>query len=231
MSCSIVTIAGRKGGVGKTTLTLALAAHYIRAKKRVCVVDLDPQGSATMGLGMPINGTHLAEVLSGDAAPQPMEVARWERLTLLSGGAEVETAEPRNLRKTLSSLPVDVVLVDCPPGFPHLDLAALGAADSVLVAAEAHAFAIAGATRIITAAAGIKRAGEPLRTALVLNRVDERRALDRHAPQILNGALGVQLFTIHQDTALAAALNSSEMPPSTGRAAKDLKAVAKWLNR
>ena len=112
-----LAIVGRKGGTGKTTLALCLAAHYARAGRRVLLADLDPQGSATLAAGAAPSGADLAAVLSGTAAPQPATVA--EGLALLAGGPELETLDaPRPLRDALAAFDRaagDVALADMTP--------------------------------------------------------------------------------------------------------------------
>lgn len=227
----IIAIAGRKGGAGKTSLTLALASHYARAKKRVCVVDLDPQASATMLLRAPLGGAHLLAVVEGKALPEPVPVEYWEHLNVLRGGPEMERARPAELRPILSKLDAEVVLLDCPPGVSILDVAALTACDCALVASEPHSLAIAGAVRVLNVINKITHSGESIHRAVVLSRVDARRAIDRDAADQLKDTLKVPVFCISQDTALAAALNGSMRPPAKGKAAEDLKAVVKWLQK
>jgi chromosome partitioning protein len=228
----IVAIAGRKGGTGKTALCLGLAAHFFRAdQRRVLVVDLDPQGSASLALGAEANGEHLADVLNGTAAPEPAAIACG--LLLAGGPALASVADPRPLRDALADLMdwADLVLVDCPPGHPTLDrlaMEAVGRAGAVLVAMEPHRMAIAGAARVLDEARAL--CPSP-RCAGVLGRLDERRGLDRAAPELLAGAFNATVLTIHQDTALAAALNAGGLPPAHGRAAADLRAVADWLDK
>ena len=125
---------------------------------------------------------------------------------------------------------VDIVLVDGPPGHPTLDRLAMEAVGSyggaVLVASEPHRMAIAGAARVLDEARALRPSR---RCAVVLGRMDERRVLDRAAPELLAGV--AQVFSIRQDTALAAALNAGDLPPAHGRAADDLRAVADWLDK
>lgn len=222
-----IAITGRKGGVGKTTLALSLAAYYARHGRRVLLLDLDPQGSAALAAGVDPTGGALAAGLNGGPMPEPQPVA--DGFTLLAGGPELEAlTSPRALRDACNGLAADVVLVDCPPGHANLDRLALDAADVVLVAAEAHRLAVAGAVRVLDDA----RERNPLaRCALVLGRMDARRGLDKAAPDLLAGAVGLPVFSMRQDSRLAAALNSGSLPPATGRAAKDLGAVLAFIDR
>ena len=230
-----IAIVGRKGGSGKTALALGLAAHYARAGRRVLLVDLDPQGSASLALGADATGADLAAVLRGDTAPAPASISEGLALSLLAGGPELENlADPAPLRQSLNydhegnALAVDVVLIDCPPGHADLDRLALQAADVVLAACEPHRLGIAGAARVLDEARALKP--RP-RCALVLGRMDERRGLDRAAPDLLAGAFAVPVLTVRQDSHLADALNAGRLPPATGRAADDLAAVAAWIEK
>lgn len=221
-----LAIVGRKGGVGKSTLALGLAAHYARTGRRVLLLDLDPQGSATLAAGVEASGGRLAAVLSGTDTPTPAVVA--DNLSLLAGGPELESiTNPGRLRDALAGTPADVVLLDCPPGHAHLDRLAIQSADVVLACCEPHRMAIAGAARVLDEARTRKPAP---RRALVLSRVDERRGLDRAARDLLAGAFGLPVLTVHQDAHLALAMNAGALPPTHGRAADDLAAVARWID-
>jgi hypothetical protein len=105
---------------------------------------------------------------------------------------------------------------------------ALRAADVVLAACEPHRLGIAGAARVLDEARSLRP--KP-RCALVLSRVDDRRGLDRAAPDLLAGAFAVPVLTVRQDSALAAALNAGGLTPASGRAAADMEAVAAWIDR
>jgi chromosome partitioning protein len=220
---------GRKGGSGKTALALGLSAHYGRAGRRVLLVDLDPQGSATLTLGAAAAGDALTALLSGAAGAN---VAINERLDLLPGGPTLERADlpPGGLRVALGTAcaAAATVVLDCPPGHAALDRLALGAADVVLACCEAHRMGIAGAARVLDEARALR---PRLRCALVLSRVDDRRGLDRAAPDLLAGAFAVPVLTIHQDAALALALNAGGLPPASGRAAADVATVAAWIDK
>lgn len=222
-----LAVVGRKGGTGKTTLALGLAARYTRKGRRVLLVDLDPQGSASLAMGQAPSGARLVDCLEGRTAAEPEDLG--EGLAILAGGPELEgLAEPLPLREALKDAAPDVVLVDCPPGHAALDRLAMEAADTVLAACEPHRLAIAGAARVLDEA----KARQPApRCALVLGRMDERRGLDRAAPDLLAGAFGLPVMAIHQDSGLAAALNAGTLPPRTGRAAQDLEDIARWIDK
>lgn len=221
-----IAIVGRKGGTGKTSLALGLSAHYSRAGRRVLVIDLDPQGSATLAAGAAPSGAELSAVLKGNAEPLPAPVV--DNMAILAGGPELEALDaPLPLRDALAGVVADLVLVDCPPGHAHLDRLAMDAADVVLACCEPHRLAIAGAARVLDEA----RAGRHApRCAVVLGRMDERRGLDRAAPDLLAGAFGLPVLPIHQDAGLALAMNAGGLPPTHGRAAEDLAAIAHWID-
>ncbi len=226
MTARLVAIAGRKGGVGKTTLALGLAGCYARAGARVLLLDLDPQASATITLGRAPDGAHLLAMLEGRAAPAPVSLPL---LDLLPGGQSLATLVPvRPLRESLAGLPADVVLVDCAPGHVTLDSWAMAAADVVLVATEAAPMALAGAARTLADARSLSPAP---RCALVLGRVDTRRASDRLAPDLLAGALGATVLAVRQDAQLAASLAAGALGPAVGRAAADLAAIVDWIGK
>ncbi len=223
-----ITCAGRKGGSGKTSLALGLAAHYARAGRRVLLVDLDPQGSATLSLGADGSGEPLRRLLEGAAEMVTCDTF-FPGLALVPGGPELENVRsPHLLREALDGEKADVVLVDCPPGHADLDRLALAAADVVLACCEPHRLGIAGAARVLNEA----RARTPAPAcALVLGRMDDRRGLDRTAPDLLAGAFSLPVYAIRQDAKLAAALNAGELPPPSGRAAEDVEALARWINK
>jgi chromosome partitioning protein len=220
-----VTIAGRKGGVGKSSCALALASHYVRNGKSVLIVDLDPQGSAGLALGADITGEGLRAVLAGEQPPQPHRVA--DGLDILAGGPALALCEDAlALRSVLADLTHDVIVADCPPGNANLDRLAIEAADILLACCESHRMAVAGASRVIEEARAIDPAP---RCALVLGRLDVRRGLDAAAPELLAGALNVPVMTIRQDAVLSQALNAGQLPPGHGRAAEDIAKIAAWI--
>ena len=220
-----ITIAGRKGGVGKTSCSLALAAHYVRDGKSVLIVDLDPQGSAGLAFGADITGEGLRSVLIGEQPPTPHRVR--DGLDILPGGpALIASPEMLPLRSVLSDQPHDVVVIDCPPGHAELDRLAIAAAEILLACCECHRMAVAGASRVIEEA---RTSAHPPRCALVLGRVDVRRGLDLAAPELLAGAFNVPVMPIRQDAALSQALNAGKMPPAHGRAADDVAKIAAWI--
>ncbi len=226
----IITVAGRKGGVGKTTLSLMLANYFASIDLKTVLVDLDPQGSASLATGREPTAEELCAFLSLEVESSSIAslMDYQGSLIVLSGGPELETLEvdglPFPLRESLACIEPDVVIVDCPPGHAALDTYALQSSDVVLVGSESHRLAIAGAVRVLAEVNDLK-----LPVAVVLGRVDSRRGLDKAAPDLLAGALGCPIFSIRQDSSLSAALNAGEMPPTKGKAADDLAPIISFI--
>ena len=219
----IVAITGHNGGIGKTALCLALAAHYFRARRSVLVVDLDPQGTASRALRVEDTGKNLASVLRGKSKPKPAKT--WFGQLLPGGPALENVANPRPLRQALNGLNDwgDVVLVNCASGHPSLDRLSLKTTDAVLVVIGSHEADILGAAHVLEEA---KNLGLGPRSAIVLG---EHSTLDPDAPERLAKTFDVKMFLARQDAAMAAALNAGSLPPTHGRAAEDMKKLADWL--
>lgn len=159
----IVAVANQKGGVGKTTTTISLAACLAVMGKRVLVVDLDPQGNATSGLGVEANAleTSIYEVLLGDASlldsTEPTSVKNLFLVpaTIDLAGAEIELVSLMNRERRLDSAlaglgdEYDYVFVDCPPSLGLLTINALAACREILIPIQCEYYALEGLGQLL----------------------------------------------------------------------------------
>ncbi|MDX6506534.1 MAG: chromosome partitioning protein [Gaiellaceae bacterium] len=160
MSGRIYALANQKGGVGKTTTAVNLAACLAEAGEKTLVVDLDPQANATSGLGERANGTSSLDLLDGIPLAKLAKPTRFARLDLVPSkpelaGAAIELARrsdgERYLAEALTDAASDYafVFVDCPPSLGPLTVNALAAADRVLVPVQAEYYALEGLAQLV----------------------------------------------------------------------------------
>jgi chromosome partitioning protein len=154
----VYAFANQKGGVGKTTTTVNLAACLAEAGERSLVVDLDPQGNATSGLGIRANGTSSYDLLDGVSAEELAKPTAFPNLFVIPAkpelaGAAVELSRRSDgesyLASSLSALQgFDFILLDCPPSLGPLTVNALAAADRVIVPVQAEYYALEGLSQL-----------------------------------------------------------------------------------
>jgi chromosome partitioning protein len=172
----VIAIANQKGGVGKTTTAVNLAASLAATKRRVLLMDLDPQGNATMGSGIDKGSlTYSAcEVLLGECQlAQALVPVEPSGFTLLPANQDLTAAEVRlltlpigreiKLRHALAPqrADFDIILIDCPPALNMLTVNALVAADSVLIPMQCEYYALEGLSALMNTVEQIRIAANP----------------------------------------------------------------------
>lgn len=209
----IVAIANQKGGVGKTTTTINLSAALAEHGKRVLLIDLDPQGNTSTGLGI-APGSRSAtsyDLLLGESVPEPHHVeigggSLWiipANTDLASADIELHAHEKRSfllhdaLRGgLLERQNFDYVLIDCPPSLNLLTVNAMVAAHAILVPLQAEFFALEGLSQLMMTIREVRMKANPsLRIeGVVLTMADMRNRLSQQVEADVRGTLGDLVF-------------------------------------
>ena len=167
----IISVANQKGGVGKTTTAINLAACLALAGRKVLIVDIDPQGNASSGLGISLsdNNKGVYELLSGDASlDQVIYSTDIDTLKVIPSnvdlaGAEIELVGRNQREKILSTVlkgvdsEFEFVIIDCPPSLGLLTLNALTISKSVLIPMQCEYYALQGLTHLLKTIKRVKK--------------------------------------------------------------------------
>ncbi|MGB3722792.1 MAG: AAA family ATPase [Pacificimonas sp.] len=208
---TILAVANQKGGVGKTTTTVNVATGLAASGKRVLIVDLDPQGNSSTGLGIAQNNRtcNSYDLLIGQAgltdAAQPTRISGLDIVpaTVDLSGAEIELvdvdARMHRLERALAvaATTYDFVLIDCPPSLGLLTLNALVAADALIVPLQCEFYALEGLSQLLKTVERV-RSGFNSRLRIlgvVLTMYDRRNRLSEQVAQDARACLGDAVFT------------------------------------
>lgn len=168
---NILAVTNQKGGVGKTTTTINVAYNLSKSGKSVLLIDLDPQGNATSGLGLQKNGLTVRDVLTGTATlTDAVQATSYKNLSVLPTDSALATLETEiasakdraiRLKQVLVDAAYDVVLIDCPPSLGLLTVNALTAATSVIIPVQTEYYALEGLGQLLETMKLVRQALNP----------------------------------------------------------------------
>lgn len=206
----IICIANQKGGVGKTTTAINLASSLAAAEKRVLLVDIDPQGNATSGVGIDKSGLKSSiydliindEEASGVILETELKSLQIIPATPDLAGAELELVEltdrENKLKKILHPLRgrYDFIIIDCPPSLGLLTLNAMTAADRVIVPLQTEFYAMEGLSQIVRTIALVQQGLNPSLQieGILLTMFDGRNNLSRQVEEEVRTHFGEKVF-------------------------------------
>ncbi len=204
MTAKIISLVNQKGGVGKTTTAVNLAAYLASHGQRILLIDLDPQANATSGLGIQKAEIGIYDVLMGDSSLEAaIQKTEQENLSVLPAtpdlaGATVElTDHPNKLKAVLANLKdFDIVLIDAPPSLGALTINALTASNALIIPLQAEYYALEGIAGMLDTVERIKVSLNPnLKTlGIVVTMFDTRTNLAQQVEQNVRQHFGDSVF-------------------------------------
>ena len=218
----ILAIANQKGGVGKTTTAINLGAGLGALERRVLLVDCDPQANATRGVGAKAAEPNLYDVLTGEATlEEAIRPTGFPNLDLVPSqrdlvGVEVEFVGETGWEKKIKGILADVAgrydttLLDCPPSLGHLTVAALTAADGVLVPLQCEYFALEGISELLATVKRIQASLNPRLAiaGILLTMYDDRTNLSKDVAEEIRSHFAEKVY----DTVVPRNIRLAEAP-------------------
>lgn len=223
----IVTVVNQKGGVGKTTTAINLAASLALAERRVLAIDLDPQANLTSGLGLKGRSTAAGTVYEALTASEPVDLASFALESTVRGlqlvpsdrnltGAELELVLMANREQRLRRLAqplrdrYDYIFIDTPPSLGLLTLNALVAADTVLIPLHCEYFALEGLADLVTTLRRVRATFNPQLDieGVLMTMYDERTNLGQQVARDIRGFFKEKVF----DTVVPRNIRLGEAP-------------------
>jgi chromosome partitioning protein len=218
----ILAIANQKGGVGKTTTAINLGAGLGALERRVLLVDCDPQGNATRGLGGRAVEPHLYHALTGEVPlAETIRPSGFPNLDIVPSqrdlvGVEVEfvgeSGWEGRLKKILATIEdrYDTILLDCPPSLGHLTVSALTAADGILVPLQCEYFALEGVSELMATVQRIQKSLNPRLAiaGILLTMYDDRTNLSKDVAEEIRSHFAGKVY----DTIVPRNIRLAEAP-------------------